>query len=118
MAYFIFKTFTTALVIASVSEISKRYSFLASLLTALPITSLLIFIWMYVEQRDVQKISLMSFEVFLLVIPSLVFFLILPLLLKRGVGFYTAVTADVFITYAIYVVYLKFIKLLKPDLEL
>jgi hypothetical protein len=66
MAYFIFKTFTTALIIAGISELSKRFSFLSALLAALPITSVLIFIWMYIEQKDVAKIATMSQEIFLL----------------------------------------------------
>ena len=106
MAYFIFKTFTTALIIASISEISKRYSFLASLFAAIPITSVLIFIWMYVEQKDVPKIAAMSKEVFFLVIPSLAFFLLLPFLLKR-ISFFPAMGVSFFVTAIIYIGFIK-----------
>lgn len=117
MGYFIFKTLITAVVIAGVSEISKRFTFLASILAALPLTSILIFMWMYLEQNDVQKISTMSLEIFFLVIPSLVFFLILPLLLKR-MEFFSALAIDMALTFGIYVVYLKVLKLIKSDIQI
>lgn len=106
MAYFIFKTFTTAIIIAGISEISKRYTFLATLLAAIPITSVLIFIWMYVEQKDVPKIAAMSKEVFVLVIPSLAFFLLLPYLLKR-ISFFPAMGVSLFVTAIIYICFIN-----------
>lgn len=106
MAYFLFKTFTTAVVIAGISELSKRFTFLASLLAAIPITSVLIFIWMYLEQKDVPKIAAMSKEVFFLVIPSLAFFLLLPSLLKR-ISFYPAMGVSLFVTAIIYIGFIK-----------
>ena len=107
MGYFLFKTLTTALIIAGVSELSKRFTFLASLLTALPLMSFLIFLWMFIEQKDVQKISTVSREVFFLVIPSLAFFLILPFLLKRGLNFYLAMGLGSMTTFIVYLGYLR-----------
>jgi uncharacterized membrane protein (GlpM family) len=117
MPYFIFKTVITAIVIVLVSELSKRFSFLASLLAALPLTSILIFIWMYVEQKDVNKIAIMSEEIFYLVIPSLAFFLILPILLKK-MNFYSALAINMALTFGIYFVYLKVLRIIKPDIQL
>lgn len=117
MYYFLFKTLITALLIAGISEISKRHTLLASVLTALPITSILIFIWIYVEQKNVQKISILSNEIFYLVIPSLAFFLILPILLKR-ISFFPALGINVLITFFIYVSYIKILRMIKPDLGL
>ncbi len=118
MAYFLFKTIITALVIASVTELSKRFTFLASLLAAIPLTSLLIFIWIYVEQKDTAKIANMSTEVFYLVLPSLVFFLILPFLLNRGMSFIPAFTIDVILTFLIYLGYVKVLRTIRPDMNL
>lgn len=116
MAYFIFKTIITALIIAGVSEISKRFTFMASLLAALPITSVLIFIWVYIEQKDVQKISTLSTEVFYLVIPSLIFFILLPFLLKRGLGFFPSLGLDMAITFLVYIFYVKVLRMIRPEL--
>lgn len=117
MYYFLFKTIITALLVAGISEISKRYTFLTSVLTALPITSILIFIWIYIDQKDIRKISNLSQEVFFLVIPSLAFFVLLPILLKR-IPFFPALGISALITSFIYVSYIKILKLIKPELGL
>lgn len=94
MAYFILKTLLTALIVAGVSELSRRYSMVAALLASLPLTSILAFIWVYGEQKDTSTIIGLSYSVFWLVLPSLAFFLLLPALLKSGVGFYMAMLAS------------------------
>jgi hypothetical protein len=85
--YFIIKTFLTAIIIAIVSELSRRFTFISALLISLPLVSILSFCWIYYEGRDVQKIIDMSYSVFWLVLPSLLFFLLLPVLLKSGMRF-------------------------------
>jgi hypothetical protein len=87
MLYFLLKTFISAVLIAGISELSRRYTLWAALLASLPLTSILAFIWIYCEQKDPQKIIELSYSIFWLVIPSLVFFLVLPLLLKHGIAF-------------------------------
>lgn len=85
--YYIIKTLITALVVAGISELSRRYSMMAALLASLPLTSILAFIWIYYETRDVKQIIDLSYSIFWLVIPSLLFFIMVPLLLKAGVKF-------------------------------
>lgn len=87
MAYFLVKTLITAVLVAGISELARRYTLWAALLASLPLTSILAFIWVYLEKKDPQKIIELSYSVFWLVIPSLVFFLVLPLLLKHGLAF-------------------------------
>lgn len=90
MGYFLAKTLLTALVVAGVSELSRRYSVMAAVLASLPLTSILAFCWIYIERKDAAAIASMSHSIFWLVLPSLVFFLLLPLLLKSGIQFYAA----------------------------
>lgn len=118
MTFYLLKIVITSVIIVTASELSKRFSLLSSLLAALPLTSILIFFWIYIEQKDINKIATMSTEIFFLVIPSLVFFLILPLLLKKGFGFYAAFGIDVVVTFVIYLSYLKMLMILKPELKL
>lgn len=117
MGYFLFKTLITALFIAGISEISKKATFLASLLTALPITSILIFVWIYIEQKDIQKISILSLDIFYLVIPSLAFFLCMPMLLK-SFRFFPALGLSMLATFIIYVAYIRMLKVFKPEIGL
>lgn len=102
MIYFLIKTFITALIIASISELSRRYSLWAALLASLPLTSILAFIWIYWETQDNTKIIELSYSVFWLVLPSLGFFLILPFLIKQGLAFPTAMVISIMAMAALY----------------
>ncbi|HNX38112.1 MAG TPA: DUF3147 family protein [Candidatus Cloacimonadota bacterium] len=90
MIYYIIKVLTSALLIVLISEFSKRSSFLGSVLASVPLVSFIAIFWIYFETKDVKRIGALSTDIFWLVIPSLLFFVIFPALLKRSVNFYLA----------------------------
>lgn len=100
--YFLIKTLITALIIAAVSELARRYTVWAALLASLPLTSILAFIWVYWDTKDTSKIIELSYSVFWLVFPSLAFFLILPFLLKQGLAFPAAMVGAIAAMTALY----------------
>lgn len=102
MGYFLTKTFITALIVAAISELSRRYTVWAALLASLPLTSILAFIWVYLDTKDSGKIIELSYSVFWLVLPSLAFFIILPSLLKAGLGFTIAMAISITVTAILY----------------
>src|SRR5262245_1845053 len=81
--HFLIKTLVSALLIAAISEIAKRFTWFAAILASLPITSILAMIWLYHDTKDAQRVATLSYGVFWMVVPSLVFFLLLPTLLKH-----------------------------------
>jgi len=87
VTYYIFKVVITALIIVLVSEISKRSTFLGALLASLPLISILAFIWIYVDTKDTARIAELSTQILWLVIPSLLFFVLLPVFLKLNYSF-------------------------------
>ena len=87
MIYIIIKTLITAIVVVTVAEIAKRSSLFAGLLVSIPLTSFLAIIWLYWEKRDSQMVINLSNSILLMVIPSLTFFIILPLSLKFNNSF-------------------------------
>ena len=103
---FIIKIVISAIIIATVSELGKRYTFFASILASLPLVSILALIWLYKDTHDVQKIINLSHGIFWMVIPSLLFFIVLPLLLKTGIHFYKAMALSCLITSIGYWAYL------------
>lgn len=102
MMYFLTKTLITALIVAVVSELARRYTVWAALLASLPLTSILAFIWVYWDTKDSGKIIELSYSVFWLVFPSLAFFLILPFLLKQGLAFPAAMAGAITAMAALY----------------
>ncbi len=92
MWHYLIKIALTSLVIVAISEIAKRSSFWAAALASLPLTSLLAFVWLYVETGDAERVAALSHGVFWLVIPSLPLFLLLPALLRSGINFWLGLT--------------------------
>lgn len=86
MQFFI-KVVLSAFIIAGVSELGRRYSLFAAILASLPLTSILAIIWLYYDTRDTGQVIQLTQSIFWVVLPSLVFFLVLPLLLKAGTPF-------------------------------
>ncbi len=96
------KIFLSAVVLVAVSELAKRSSFWGAALASLPLTSLLAFIWLYLDSGEVQRVSDLSHGIFWLILPSLVLFIVLPLLLRCGVGFWFSLVISCFATAVAY----------------
>jgi len=84
------KILITALIVTGVSELGKRFSVIAAILASLPLISILALTWLYWDTGDVAKVSELSQGIFWAVLPSLLFFLVLPLLIKQGFRFGSA----------------------------
>lgn len=100
----------TAGVITGVSELGKRYSWIAAILASLPLTSILAMTWLYLDTKDSQKVSDLSYGILWAVLPSLVFFVVLPVLLRSGLKFAVAMPlacAIMFVTYTLYILALR-----------
>jgi hypothetical protein len=92
MIYYAIKVLVSAVIIVLISEISKRSNLTASILASVPLLSFLAFIWIYFETKDVTKIADLSINIFWLVIPSLIFFIVFPVLLRKGMNFYLSIS--------------------------
>lgn len=92
---------TTALVVA-VAEVGKRSSLWGAVLASLPLTSLLAFIWLYLDSSNTQSVAALSTSIFWLVLPSLLLFVTLPLLLKAHLPFWPSLLASCVVTIVSY----------------
>jgi hypothetical protein len=90
MWQYVVKVGLTSLIVIAVSELSKRSSLWGALLASLPVTSLLAFIWLYIDTGDAGAVAALSQSIFWLVLASLPLFLILPLLLRLGTPFWAS----------------------------
>ena len=102
MTYYVVKIAVTTILIVAISEVAKRSSLVGAILASLPLVSVLAMFWLYVDTRDVAKISALSSSVFWLVLPSLALFLALPLLLKQGLNFYLSMSVSIGVTVVCY----------------
>lgn len=102
---FIIKIFISAFVIASVSELAKRFTIIAAIVASLPLTSILAFIWLYYDTKNTQQIINLSSGIFWAVLPSLLFFAALIYFLKSDVGFGWSMIISSFIMFVGYIFY-------------
>lgn len=99
---YVFKIAISATILVAVSEIAKRSSFWAAALASVPLTSLMAFIWLYIDTSDIQRVIALSHGIFWLVLPSLVLFITLPLLLRVGVNFWVSLSVSCLATTTAY----------------
>lgn len=110
MLYYAVKVLLSAVIIVAVSELAKRHSGVAALLAALPLTSLLAFVWLHAEGASDAAIASLSSQIFWLVIPSLALFIGLWFLLRHGVTFWLALGASMALTVLAYLALLPLLR--------
>ncbi|GAA4414636.1 DUF3147 family protein [Quisquiliibacterium transsilvanicum] len=88
MFQYALKVALSAVVIVAVAEIAKRSSLWAAALASLPLTSILAFVWMQLDGEPPSRIASLANDILWLVIPSLLLFIVLPVLLRAGWAFW------------------------------
>src|SRR5688500_6809301 len=87
MLLFFLKALLSRLLVAAISTVAKRYPGWGGLIASLPLVSVLSMIWLYGETRDVERVATLSAGAFWFILPSIPMFLVIPVLLHRGLGF-------------------------------
>jgi len=102
MLYLVIKAALSGLIIAIVSEVAKRYPGFGALSASLPLVSLLGMIWLWRDKPDVPNMAAHVEATFWFVLPSLPMFLVIPSLLRSGVGFWASLAAGCALTILLY----------------
>tara|TARA_B100002051_G_C16562292_1_gene548209 strand:- start:213 stop:560 length:348 start_codon:yes stop_codon:yes gene_type:complete len=108
--YLIIKTLISAMIIVVVSEIAKKYTWTAAIILSLPLTSVLAFIWLYWDTKDTQKVIELSYSTIVMSLPSFVFFIVLPILLKFKQNFAFSLLVAIISTAISYIIFMFLIK--------
>ncbi|BDR63858.1 hypothetical protein [Clostridium tetani] len=107
---FVIKTLVSSIIIAIVSIMIKKSPLIGAITASLPITSMLVLCWLYVDTKDTNQIIHMSKSISLMIAPSFIFFIALILLIKNNVKMhYSMIFASIImiISYSIYTFVLK-----------
>lgn len=88
--YLLLKALLSGAVIAVASEVARRSTLLGAVLISLPLTAILAAIWLYRDTRDTEEVAALSWSILWVIVPSLVFFVVLPLALRSGLVFWAA----------------------------
>ena len=100
----------TALIIFAVVQVSERNTLLAAVLASIPIVSVLAMMWMNHEGQSATEIAGFAKDIVWLVIPSLLLFIVMPLLIERGWDFYPALGAGLATTILGYFLMVQFME--------
>ena len=96
------KALVSGLLIAFISEIGKRLPTVAALIASLPLVSVLGMILLWRARPDAENMALHAEATFWYVLPSLPMFLLIPALLRHGVGFWLALGLGCLLTVLLY----------------
>lgn len=102
MLYLAIKAALSGLLIAAASEVARRWPGIGGLIVSLPLTSLLAMVWLYRDTGDTARVADLASGAFWFVLPSLPLFLVLPAMLRNGVGFWLALGVGIAMTIALY----------------
>ena len=102
MSYLILKAAISGILIALASEIAKRYAGLGALIASLPLVSVLGMIWLWRDTRDPTRLADHAAATLWYVVPSLPMFVLIPLMLRAGWGFYPTLLAGCALTFVLY----------------
>ncbi len=98
-ALLVAKYLVTAGVVVAISEIAKRSDKAGALIASLPLVTLLVLIWLHLENQPAEKIANHAWYTFWYVLPTLPMFLAFPVLFTR-LGFWPALAVCIVLTLA------------------
>ncbi len=104
MTFIFTKYLVTAFIVVLVSEVAKRSDKLGALISSLPLVTIMVLIWLFVEKQSAEKIANHAYYTFWYVIPTLPMFLIIPKLLQNGQPFTTSLLIGIGITFINFII--------------
>jgi len=102
MFYLAIKAAISGVIVAIVSETARRSPGLGALIVSLPLVSILGMIWLWRDTHDPQRMAAHVGATFWYVLPSMPMFLLMPALIRRGVGFWPSLAAGCVLTIGCY----------------
>jgi hypothetical protein len=102
MTYLIIKAAISGILIALASEVARRNAGFGALIASLPLVSVLGMIWLWRDTQDPLKLADHAQATLWFVAPSLPMFLLIPILLRAGYGFWLSLAAGCLLTVVLY----------------
>ncbi len=102
MLYLIVKAAISGIIIVVVSETAKRSPALGALIASVPLVSVLAVIWLWRDTSDCERIASQLQATFWYILPTLPMFLVMPMLLRDGVPFWTSLVGSCALTVVLY----------------
>ncbi len=102
------KALLAGVIIAAIAEVGRKLPTMAALIASLPLVSILGMIFLWHARPDAENMAVHAQSTFWFVLPSLPMFLLMPVLLRQGFGFWTALAAGCLLTILLYLLMVQF----------
>ena len=96
------RALVSGLIIALASTMARRQPALGALIVSLPLVSVLSMIWLWRDDPDPEGMADYVGATFWYFLPSMPMFLLIPALLRAGVGFWPSLAAGIGTTVLLY----------------
>jgi hypothetical protein len=107
MTWLIVKAALSGLIVAIVSEVARKSPGAGALIASLPLISILGMIWLWRDTADPERLAAHAGATFWYVLPSLPMFLLVPLMLRSGLGFWVSLGIGCAVTIVLYLLLLR-----------
>ncbi len=102
MTYLLIKAAVSGILIALASEVARRYAGLGALIASLPLVSVMGMIWLWRDTKDAARLADHAAATLWYVCPSLPMFVLIPVMLRAGFGFYPTLASGCALTFVLY----------------
>ena len=102
MLYLVLKAALSGAIVAAASEVARRWPGWGALIVSLPLVSILGILWLWHDTSDAERIATHAQSTFWYVLPTLPMFLLMPAMLRYGIGFWPTLAACCALTFVLY----------------
>lgn len=92
----------TALLVVLIAIVARKSPNLGGLVASIPLVSTLGMVWLWHDTQDVTKVASYSLSALIYFLPSIPMFIIIPLLLRQGYGFWPVLALALLTTMVLY----------------
>lgn len=101
---FAIRAILSGIIIALIAYVGKKAPAAGALIASLPLISILGMIWLWRDTGDSKLLADHAEATFYFVVPSLPMFLLIPWMLRSGVGFWPSLGAGAILTVILYLI--------------
>lgn len=102
MSALVMRAIATALLVVLIAWVARKSPNLGGLIASIPLVSTLGMIWLWHDSHDAAKVADYSFAALVFFLPSIPMFIIIPVLLRHGYGFWPVLGFALVVTMALY----------------
>ncbi|EKD60709.1 MAG: hypothetical protein ACD_54C00595G0002 [uncultured bacterium] len=106
MTYLLLKAAISGVLIALASEVARRNAGIGALIASLPLVSVLGMIWLWRDTHDPARMADHVGATLWYIAPSVPMFVLIPWLLRHGIGFWPALGLGCGLTFGLYLLML------------